>query len=375
MKTEIIDTSEQFMALRCEWDALLRRSVSDSVFLTHEWLSSWWKHLAEDRNLSILTAREGNELIGVLPLASRRARLTRMMPRCLELLGSGVIGSDYLDAIVTGGREVEVMDAFASRLDDRATMLQLSQLRGQDHLLSRLAQRLHSNNWAVDEAKVNVCPFIDLRGHTWETYVGSLGPHVRKGIKRCLRNLPRNFEYRTECVETPVDAQRALDVIIRLHKKRWTGGRHSEAFHSEPVNAFHREFVDLAASRGWLRLLIVYLNDQPAGALYGLRYGPTFYFYQSGFDPAFSKHSVGVATMAVAIQRAIEEGVLEYDFLHGDEEYKFHWAREARNLMRIELHPPRARAWIYKQAMDCNRAARQMAKRVLDRASNVALTR
>jgi Acetyltransferase (GNAT) domain len=107
-----------------------------------------------------------------------------------------------------------------------------------------------------------------------------------------------------------------------------------------------------------------------------LRYGPTFYFYQSGFDPVYSKHSVGVSTMGLAIKTAIEEGASEYDFLHGNEEYKFHWAHRVRDLNRLELHPPQAIAWIYKQAIILNRAARQMARRVLNRArANAALNR
>ena len=33
------------------------------VFLTWEWLFTWWKHLSEDRRLSILTVRRGGELV------------------------------------------------------------------------------------------------------------------------------------------------------------------------------------------------------------------------------------------------------------------------------------------------------------------------
>jgi len=96
-----------------------------------------------------------------------------------------------------------------------------------------------------------------------------------------------------------------------------------------------------------------------------LRYGPAFYFYQSGFDPDYSKHSVGVVTMGLTIKTAIEEGACEYDFLHGDEEYKFHWASEVRDLARLELHPPSATSWIYRHALGVNRRARQMARWVL----------
>ena len=375
MQIDTIRTTEEFVSLRNEWNELLETSAADCVFLTHEWLSVWWKHLSEGRRLAIVTARDGGKLVGILPLAERPAQFTRMMPRTLEFLGSGIIGSDYLDAIVGVGRESEVIPAFAEYLDGRAQLLQLSQLRAGNCLVSILAEQLRGQGWTPNEVTLNVCPYIDLSGHTWESFVATLGPHIRKGVKRSLRNLPTTHDFRADCVRTAAEAQSALEIAMDLHHKRWGDGRGSEAFQSDAVVAFHREFVELAAQKGWLRLLIIHLNNVPAAAQYGLRYGKTFYFYQSGFDPAFSKLSVGVAVMALAVKTAIEEGTLEYDFLHGNEEYKFHWARQTRHLARIELHPPQARAWIYKHAIGFNRAARQVARRVLDRASNVALSR
>ena len=69
--------------------------------------------------------------------------------------------------------------------------------------------------------------------------------------------------------------------------------------------------------------------------------------------------------MGLSIKAALEEGASEYDLLHGDEEYKFHWARTKRELGRLEMHPPHTRARFYKRAIEFNRAARQMARRVL----------
>ena len=69
--------------------------------------------------------------------------------------------------------------------------------------------------------------------------------------------------------------------------------------------------------------------------------------------------------MGLAIKEAITGGAREYDLLHGEEEYKFHWAHEARSLGRIELYPPHARGRVYKRAIHLNRAARRMVKRVL----------
>ena len=58
-----------FEALRREWNPLLSRSRFDTVFLTHEWLSTWWEYLGEGE-LWILAFRrpQNGELVGIVPL-------------------------------------------------------------------------------------------------------------------------------------------------------------------------------------------------------------------------------------------------------------------------------------------------------------------
>jgi CelD/BcsL family acetyltransferase involved in cellulose biosynthesis len=365
--TTVIRTTQEFSGLHDEWDALVNSSASNCVFLTHEWLFTWWKHLSEGRELSILAAHDSDKLVGLMPLAKRTAQYTRMMPRMAAFIGSGVIGSDYLDAIIEKGREEKVLAAFGRELNQWGVMLQLNQLRAENCIVSYLPDVLGKHRWIASKTNINVCPFIDLRSHTWESYLESLSSSQRYSFNRKLRALKRSCEVRLDVIKTEAEASHALDLVIELHQKRWGGRASSEAFQTAAVTAFHREFVGLAAKRGWLRLIILNLDNAARAAIYGLQYRQTFYFYQSGFDPAYSKQSVGLVVMGLAIKEAIEEKASEYDLLHGEEEYKFHWAHKQRNLGRIELFPPHARGRIYKRAIHFNRSARQMVRRVLDK--------
>lgn len=72
---ERIANVSEFLALRDEWSELLRASDSDSLFLTWEWLYTWWRHLAEDRQLSILLVRRSGQLIGLAPFCLRPPNL------------------------------------------------------------------------------------------------------------------------------------------------------------------------------------------------------------------------------------------------------------------------------------------------------------
>ena len=46
--------------------------------------------------------------------------------------------------------------------------------------------------------------------------------------------------------------------------------------------------------------------------------------YNSGFDPAFADLSVGLLLKATTIRDAIERGLDSFEFLRGDEQYKYH---------------------------------------------------
>ena len=76
--------------------------------------------------------------------------------------------------------------------------------------------------------------------------------------------------------------------------------------------------------------------------------------------------------MGLAIKHALAEGVEEYDLLHGTEAYKFHWAKETRDLSRVHLFPPSWRGWLYRAAFEAECQGKQAARRwvsppVLDR--------
>ena len=108
-----IDDPARFQALNAEWDELLKASSADSPFLTWEWLWSWWKHLAADGTLHILAFRDRDRLVAIAPLMSRTLRVAGLAPvRVLEFLGTGSVGSDYLDLIVRRGQEAEALEQF-----------------------------------------------------------------------------------------------------------------------------------------------------------------------------------------------------------------------------------------------------------------------
>ena len=69
--TEINDLN-LFLNLKSEWNGVLRRSKDDSIFLTWEWLSTYWKYFGKERKLRILLMEDKNQIIAIAPLRQQR---------------------------------------------------------------------------------------------------------------------------------------------------------------------------------------------------------------------------------------------------------------------------------------------------------------
>jgi CelD/BcsL family acetyltransferase involved in cellulose biosynthesis len=369
VRIDIIEEPGALAALHDEWTELLEASAADCLFLTWEWLHTWWTHLGQGRRLNVVAVRSGGELIALAPLMVCPPRVTRLVPfRSLEFLGTGSVGSDYLDVILRRGHEEQGWDALASSLGDHGMVLELAQVHRTSCLARGLVDRLTGRGWQPVERPGDVCPFIDLSGLTWPDYLASLDGHHRSNFRRRWNQLAKTFEMRFEPARSETERQEALRAFVDLHHRRWRARGGTTALYTSALVRFHDEWTRLALERGWLRLYVLRLDGQPAATVYGLSYRDTFCFYQTGFDPGYARYGVGQVAIGLSIKSAIEEGALAYDLLHGDEPYKFDWARQTRELCRIELYPPSMRGRLHQNMADVGRRARKMARRLMPEA-------
>jgi CelD/BcsL family acetyltransferase involved in cellulose biosynthesis len=361
-RVECVDDASRFGALRAEWNDLLRRSTADGPFLTWEWLNAWWNHFGAGSALRIVTVRDHGELIAIAPLHQPKPAMP-WWPH-LEFLGTGEAGSDYLDVIAASGHEADAITALTQFARSRRTALRLTHLPALS-VAETLARQLSHEGWAAASAPDGVCPFIRLAGHTWDSYLATIGSAHRANVRRRLRGLEKHFDMRFELVTSEPTRAEALAALERFHQRRYTAAGGSTAFSSATLRAFHDEVTRRGIDRGWMRLYILRLDGVAAAVMYGFAYNRRFYFYQHGFDEQFQQHSAGLALMALTIRAAIDEGLQEFDFLWGEEAYKSLWSHDARQLRRIQLFPAGLGGRAHHQASLATRRLRRLARRVI----------
>ena len=315
--------------------------------------------------LHIVLVWDGDELVGIAPLA--RTRTTLPWLSRFEFLGTGFAGSDYLDIIVRRDREPEIAQVIADALQASSVALHLDHLPPGSVAESTIVDRVAANAWTSMHTTAGLCPFIPLEGHTWDSYLGSLGSAHRANVRRRLRGLERDFDVRFAPVSSDDARREGLETLMSLHNRRWDTRGGSTAFPTTACRAFHYDITHRALETGSLRLYELRLNDVVAAATYCFSYNGKFYFYQGAFDDRYQQHSVGMAAMGLTIRAAIEEGAREFDMLFGVESYKWLWARHARSLHRIDLFPSDLAGRAHFGTVRAERAARTLARRIFPR--------
>jgi CelD/BcsL family acetyltransferase involved in cellulose biosynthesis len=325
-----------FAALKSEWNALLRRSRFDTIFLTWEWQETWWRCLGAARGpLYLLAVRQDGRLIAILPLYLSEDDGVR----CLQVVGCIEV-SDYLDLVVEAGQEEAVYAAFLDWLaGPDAPAWDLIDLCNQPQATlahTRLPELAAARGWDAHSIEEDVCPVVTLlqepRGideaeaeAAWETYLAGLDKKERHEIRRKLRRVEREAPDARVVVLTgdgpEMDLDAAMDCFIGLHRMSSPA---KDAFMAGEMQAFFRAIARALADSGWLKLFFLQAGGAAAATYFCFDYNNELLVYNSGYDPQASPQlSLGWVLMARVIQHAIAAGKARLDFLQGSEDYKY----------------------------------------------------
>ena len=319
-----------FSELHSEWNDLLQRSRIDTIFLTWEWQSTWWRHFGASRGLLyLLAARVSGRLIGLLPLyeSSTDGRVNIQVVGCIEV-------SDYLDLIVEAGQEEVVYTALIAWLAGPEApawdVVDLCNQPAASFAHTRLPELVREAGWTAEVVQEDVCPAIELpRGEQpadsvggWEAYLEKLDKKERHEIRRKLRRMEREAPgYQVRLVEDSEQLEVEVARFVDLHR---LSSKAKDQFMTEGMQEFFAAVANALAGNGWLQISFLEIGERAVASYFCFDYRGEILVYNSGYDPQASPHlSAGWVLLARLIQRAIATGHSRFDFLQGNEDYKY----------------------------------------------------
>lgn len=340
----LCDSAEAFRDLQDEWNHLLDRAVRKSAFLRHEFMFAWWEiHGRQQRGAApfILLARDRERrLVGLLPLYCSKSRELLFGVRELRFLGSVQEAPEYLDLIVTDNAATsQIVKALLNGLKNfrsKYDLLRFTDMAEDALLLACLPNWATECNSEFRQMPWMVCPHIKISGD-FESYLQTVSSNHRANFRRRQRKLNDTCKLTMEIATTPAQVEKDFDTLFALHQKRWTQREGTSAFNNETSRRFHRRVAKMMAENNVARIFSLKCDDKTVAALYCFLYDHRLMYYQAGFDIDYESQSVGLVLMGMILQYCHEQGYSEFDFLRGEEEYKFRWTKTMRATVAAEI--------------------------------------
>ena len=312
------------------WQELLERSYDNRVFLTPAWQRLWWEYLGSG-TLQILALRDEEGILqALLPLQL----VHQGDDRVLTLMGDHNL-ADYMDGLAVKQHAQKLLSqlwkcAF-SRLEwDR---LILRHVPSASPLIPALQAAAAECGCEAEVQEDEVCP-VAILCNNWEGYLQMLSKKQRHEIRRKLRRALDGVEWEWRTVNTVNELERDLPIFFQLHE---ASAREKARFMTENIRAFFGAMAEAFLQRGWLRLSVLTRDGHDVAANMSVLYRSRLLLYNSGYDPAASAYSPGIAAVALTMQDAIADRAVAFDFLSGNESYKYQFGASNTYTCQVEV--------------------------------------
>lgn len=322
-----------------EWNSLLDKAITNSPFQRHEYLSGWWKTLGggewKQGKLALVTAREQDRLCGIAPLF-----LSEHENRTALLLTGSIEISDYLDLIVqpadVGLFVSGLLDYLHKSFPVEWGLLDWYNIRENSPTLPALETEARKRGWTFTVEVYRPTPYIPLP-EDFEAYLALLEKKQRHEIRRKLRRIEEGGNEVSWHISDGSRLEEDISTFLDL-----MGNDAEKARFLTPAMRTHmNELIHTAHSQGWLWLAFLEINGRKAAAALNFDYQGKLWGYNSGSDLNYMELSPGWVLLSHSLKWAIENGRSEFDFLRGDEAYKYRFGALQRNVMRVRLERAR----------------------------------
>jgi len=332
-------TDEEFSRYREPWNKLLDSSGSESFFLKWEWMYTFWETLDKrDTLLLVWLCHDGPVLVGIAPFYVYPATFMKVPVKKLAFLGDRV-ASDYMDIIAAPGYEEiccrEVLRRVRHNSPAACDVIELDGVCTDSNLYRYLAA-------GCDAGKdMQLVPRFDcprtMLASSFDQYTGALSASTRYSLGRKQRKLEKDFSgIVIEHLDLNSNPQ-LLGVLFDLHRKRWAVLKDkTSTFSSAYRESFNTRLLQrLGEGDGFFSCMSI--DDEPVSILYIFVYKKNAFFYQNGWNPVFASYGVGILNIQQAIRHAIEAGYRSFDFLRGEEAYKYKFCEDVRQAYSVLL--------------------------------------
>ena len=313
---EVIEEVSRLREFQGEWSLFTRTIPTLTPFQLPEWLLTWWSHFGSGKP-HVLVFRHDHQIAGIHPCFLHRWNGRRQ----LTLIGSGI--SDYLDPVWQPQYSAAILEGLGNHLHDN---LDWDICDWQDLSTETPLKPLKpGHRFLIETHADSPCSEVNL-ALPFEEFLRNRPKGLRRNLRRYGERARAIGPVRFD-VSREADAE-IMNALIDLHAARWTKTGEAGMIQANGSAEFLLEIAGILARSDMLRLFSLRFNGPIVAAILAFRNASTIFGYLSAFHPEYEHLDFGHALICEALRYSQEQGFCAWNFLRGEEPYKFVWGAQ-----------------------------------------------
>jgi CelD/BcsL family acetyltransferase involved in cellulose biosynthesis len=312
------------------WDGLVLNSNHYSPFQTYEWISTYTKHYIPSTALLLLLAYDGDTLVGIAPFAKFEFRRLKLF-KFRKLVFIGEIFSEYCDFIVHDKYADQVIPLFIDYVISTYSGIDRIDLRDIYFDSPTINILSKSEKYIINQFNGEKYLYIDTSKNKGE-YYKQFGSKTLQTLERKaekLKEINSVFLFQDE-----YDKRKIAELIL-FNRSRISQKGEISFFDLDNNEEFFKDIALQFNQNSLLFLNSCIINDEAASFYLGFLFHNKFYFFISGFSSKYVNLSVGTIHLKKIIDFCFDNQILEFDFMRGEDNYKYRFHPETRYTKRI----------------------------------------
>ena len=371
MQIDIIDNFETLKKIQKNWNSVYAADPQAQFFLSWVWLSGWLEMVAE--RWLILAAKpdtHDSSYVAFFPLKL----LVQQQDGGdfeIELCMAGNSMADYTGIICLPGYEKEVIPTFAAYIKEQLvwSTFDVQNILETDQRMYQFLNNFSEDSFDFSQCRIQnegedtdnyIAPYISLSlVDDWDYYLQNyVSSNTRQKIRRFLRKVESSDEFHITHVNAE-NLESHIEILLKFWDLKWraTKGKDCDVI-IDAISGILRHCFE----NNCLYFPVLWKGDRPLGAIANFVDvdQKSMLFLITGRDQSCKNPPPGLILHADAIRYAIENGFKVYDFLKGNEKYKYSFGSKERRIDHIVVK-------------DKNCQKRQLDDRIIPLAVNLSI--
>ncbi len=285
-------------------------------------LNAWHAFRRPSDHLNVIVFHDqAGQLVGLAPWYRRQGFASGTT---LRFLADGSVCSDFQTVLTQPEYADQVRDSLIDWLSSPSQSWDQLELEGccesdawMNAFHQAMAARGHRTHW---KQTLNTWR-IDLQ-EGWDTVKANFSKTQHAQLRNFINRFDKS-DYRFRLASTHASSiDYFVGETIRLHQLRWQACGEPGCFAAPAFKQFFQHAMRDMIIDGSADIALLERQGRAVAANVWLIRNNIGFGYQCGRDPAEDAHKVGRIMQSVSLRHHIQQGLIAYDYLRGDEQYK-----------------------------------------------------